>query len=216
MRKNNYTLIELMVTISIIGVLLTMLLSAMKVGKDKIKDMQCLDNLKAHGAAIAMYASDNQNELVPPHLGYQQSLNPKSIYISSDDLLSHYMGRGLSQESMEAPSLRVDQDDKPWTNPDVSDEVIQCPFDEVSRDGMRNRTYVMNGRDVLFEPGAIRHYDRNEPKYGEYGPAVAGSSDNPIRPFKFSRFPDLSGTIAVTERSSTMTIAGYAGMGKPI
>ena len=63
-RRTAFTLIELLVVISIIALLLSILLPALKVAKDKAKDIVCLNNLKQMGIAFKMYAQEN-NDLVP-------------------------------------------------------------------------------------------------------------------------------------------------------
>jgi len=218
-----YTLIELMVTITIIGILLTMLLSAMKVGKDKIKEMQCLDNLKAHGVAIGMYAGDNYNDLVPASQHY---LGKDTI--SFDDLLSHYMGRGYSQDIMEANTLyKVGASLGLDKQPDVSHDVIQCPNDKNSLDESIEsvaRTYVMNGvaagSDLKDADGDVhKNYLFYAPDSGTY--MNRGPSNGRVKPFKMSQLPDPSGTIIMTEyqksniagRGTAVTTSTFSGAG---
>jgi len=63
-RRKAFTLIELLVVIAIIGLLLSILLPALKTAKDKAKDVFCLNNLKQIGVAFKLYAQEN-NDLVP-------------------------------------------------------------------------------------------------------------------------------------------------------
>ena len=65
MKKNYFTIIELLVVISIIVMLAAMLLPALKKAKDKANEIKCISNLKQFGQASAMYMNDNDGYM--PH-----------------------------------------------------------------------------------------------------------------------------------------------------
>lgn len=56
-----FTLIELLITISIIAVLASILLPVLNKARDKAKAMTCLNNMKQHGTALGMYSTDFEN-----------------------------------------------------------------------------------------------------------------------------------------------------------
>lgn len=62
-RKNNFTLIELLIVIAIIAILASMLLPALNKAREKAQTIDCAGNFKQMGAALMMYTSDEDGFL---------------------------------------------------------------------------------------------------------------------------------------------------------
>lgn len=63
--KNGFTLIELLVVIAIIGVLASLLLSALAGAKERAKLIKCVSNQKQIGIAFKLYGDENDTKFPP-------------------------------------------------------------------------------------------------------------------------------------------------------
>lgn len=64
-KRSNFTLIELLIVISIIAILAGMLLPALNSAREKGRAASCQSNLKSIGTAHSMYQGDNQDFICP-------------------------------------------------------------------------------------------------------------------------------------------------------
>jgi prepilin-type processing-associated H-X9-DG protein/prepilin-type N-terminal cleavage/methylation domain-containing protein len=73
-----FTLIELLTVIAVIGLIASLLLSALQRSKAKAKSIQCLNQLRQLGLATLMYGDDNRGQLV-----LQFPLDPDKTWASA-------------------------------------------------------------------------------------------------------------------------------------
>lgn len=90
-RRSAFTLVELLVAVSIIGTLVAMLLPAISLIKSSAKQANCQSNQRQIFMAILAYANDQKSQIPT---GYSTTLDTNG-YISWDDLVSDYDGREL-------------------------------------------------------------------------------------------------------------------------
>jgi prepilin-type N-terminal cleavage/methylation domain-containing protein/prepilin-type processing-associated H-X9-DG protein len=67
-RRRGFTLVELLVVISIIALLISILLPSLKRARDSAKAVKCAANLKGVGTAIATYLAENQGVFPPSYV----------------------------------------------------------------------------------------------------------------------------------------------------
>ena len=83
MKRKNFSLMELMVVLAIIGILLSFLFPTLKRARFQAKSASCVNNLKQAGAAIYLYAGDNENYLFTNN--FINTLATKQVWMYSDD-----------------------------------------------------------------------------------------------------------------------------------
>ena len=90
-------MIELLVTIAIIGILASLLLTALAQAKEKASKTQCVNNLKQIGMAIQLYADDHADQLPGPcWLGFYEEYDNQD-FTRMPYYIASYMGLPSAQ-----------------------------------------------------------------------------------------------------------------------
>lgn len=90
-RRTTFTLVELLIIISIIAVLASLLLPALRMAKLKAQSIQCMNNLRTIGQAFSLYSSDN-DDFFPATGPTWGGLAYSTVYWQS--ALAVYLGKG--------------------------------------------------------------------------------------------------------------------------
>ena len=126
--KRYFTLLELLITVAIIGILVTLLMPSLSQARERAREAVCLSNERQLGIAFFSYSTESG--------GFLPAAYDFSNRYSWDDHLSEYMGLGWSStEKGKNGSVIVDN----W-------QVFSCPSNDVSFKDPR-RSYAVNTYD---------------------------------------------------------------------
>ena len=101
LKKNIFTLIELLIVISIVAILAALLLPALNKARESARRISCASNFSQIGKAVAMYANDNK-EHIPP---YKVTAPAEEDYMyfwggGKNGFLSSYLGEQTHSYAM--------------------------------------------------------------------------------------------------------------------
>lgn len=144
LKKRVFTLIELLITISIIAILCAILLPALNKARAAGQRIACTNNMKTMGIAHEMYSAANDGYIVFAYAEFDGG------YYSWDDMLGDYDGRALSDENKKRNAFYGSEYIAP---------LYRCPsypmWHGKNTDGTDNKTvtrsYTINGVNVTDE-----------------------------------------------------------------
>ncbi len=187
-----FTLVELLVVVSIIALLVSILLPSLKKAREQAKATVCLSNLRALGQGLMLYATEYDGRMPGP-------LHP-SLYREQTD--RNYIDRGINDEAQikflknrqltyKLNSVMNQKGDADRVN--ISDGVSTCPSVERILSNEHFASFKANTGRTVFP----FHYALNN--YGDTSsdPDNDGFSDNPRKtnpPNYFGASPSLGST----------------------
>jgi prepilin-type N-terminal cleavage/methylation domain-containing protein len=89
MRRHAFTIVELLVAITIIGILIALLLPAVSATREAARRMQCSNNLRQIGMALQMY-NDQRGQLPPAGRGHLSAFILILPYLENGSLYEQY------------------------------------------------------------------------------------------------------------------------------
>jgi prepilin-type N-terminal cleavage/methylation domain-containing protein/prepilin-type processing-associated H-X9-DG protein len=105
--KRAFTLVELLVVISIIAVLLAILMPALRKARDQAQNIACTSNMRQIGLSLMLYAQDNNGQSI--WAVYGPPCDPSMNGVLGITLLDKYLGL--------KPNDRVNRRRSPWFCP---------------------------------------------------------------------------------------------------
>lgn len=120
MRRRGFTLIELLVVIAIIAVLVALIFPAVQSAREASRRIQCANNLKQLGLAVAGYA--DSNAVLPP-TGFLVGVDPNDFGMKTR--LLPYLEQGSLFNALNMSALTAD--DEKWTVRVTYLNVMVCP-----------------------------------------------------------------------------------------
>ena len=174
--SEGYTLVELLVTVGIILILMSLVLAAVKKVHGKARSTACLNNFRQLGYGFQLYTEDNQDTF--PAGASAQHYGPHP-----EDWIWWHNGRDVRKSSL-----------VPYMG-EFNADLFRCPADE---EALRHPT------DVVIEGNPYRYsYSLTSyQNYDEFNPGLATliSRDRKlILPFRTSMVKDPSGQMLLVE-----------------
>jgi len=159
-RKDNFTLIELLIVIAIIAILAAVLLPALSNARAVAQKIKCTSNFKQIGIAIAMYADGNKDLLPPINPGnysgsttkdpfttatYTGALTYWSRYAGATYWSNYAVGLGLLIVNNYLPQPILDNAGAPHTPLVMRCQVYESMYPSVNTSGVETPYFYIGG-----------------------------------------------------------------------
>lgn len=215
-----FTLVELLVVISIIGILMAMTLPAVQMVREAASRTRCLNNIRQLGLAIHNY-HDSQSQIPPARVGN----STENGFLTWPVLLMPYLEQNNLYERFDLLARYVDQD------PDILAQPMPMMFCRSRRDPMVSNSESNGGPvgacgDYAGNAGTSEYFpldlwaEFDEPVDGVFNSGFA--YDNPVSGNRLQRGPrgryqfqsvtdGLSHTIFLGEKAVNINTHGEPG-----
>jgi prepilin-type N-terminal cleavage/methylation domain-containing protein/prepilin-type processing-associated H-X9-DG protein len=184
--QSGFTLVELLVVISIIAILISLLLSAVSKARDTSLSAQCMSNLRQQGQAVHMYMSDSGGTFLPP---YQLDITVALPTSPPTDFAQPFIFQYLP-EMYQASSAQT------WRCP--SDDLFNRVYPPATRSGLPD---LKTGELDVGYSYAI-NFDLPQYGYSVYAPNNFGGYFEHFNPWLASRIRNSAGTAFLIETTS--------------
>ncbi|MCH2208544.1 MAG: prepilin-type N-terminal cleavage/methylation domain-containing protein [Lentisphaerales bacterium] len=187
MKKSHFTLMELLIVISIIGILASLLLPSLSKAREKSKTAVCLSNLKQSYFATNVFTLENKGKLPGPMWATMWPL-----YKKSSNRLASFIG---IYAGYDAP-----------TSEEVTFELFVCPSYTTTMNGTQlNRTHMSS----TFGRNEYGEFYFGKPE--EYDSSMLVQVEDPSEETCFSEIDDLLFTNFWSSSISPLPRHGFKG-----
>lgn len=151
-QTRGFTVVELLVVISIIAMLMALLLPAVQAARESARRIGCTNNLRQLGNSIQQY--DGSKEYLPPSRGFPSA--PVTVYTRPPTYVGmedqyvnwvHSVFQYIQPQYKETLDQKVGDIDIGWTVPELNGRIgqVQCPSDVSNNDLAAKISYQCNG-----------------------------------------------------------------------
>ncbi len=151
-----FTLIELLVVIVVISILMSILLPALSVSKERAKRILCMSNLKGNGLSCKLYSSDNATEYPRTRRDYPilMTRNSTSPDLSGTPMTTELDEYGMIRGTVRCPSVAQLNLSGGDSFPDgaVPPTLSHWPSDPATANGNGLMTYFYIGGASITDP----------------------------------------------------------------
>lgn len=128
---HGFTLVELLVVITIIGILISLLLPAVQAAREAARRMQCCNNLKQLGLAVLNY--ENARQIFPPGAFYADAVSPGGYCLATDPMkgsifvhLLPFIEQQAMYDAYDFKQVNILGQKFPGTTTEIRSSVISC------------------------------------------------------------------------------------------
>ena len=135
--KFGFTIVELLVVITIIGLLMALLLPAVGRVRENARRVQCVNNMRSLGTAAVSYAS--KKEYFPGYISEMPTRNINTLIVSWFTQLLPLTDRNDMYDALQDGSLASND-----SSGSLYLELAICPTDQPDTKNLPNLSYVIN------------------------------------------------------------------------